>query len=74
MIKAEQIPKSVVNAAFKAYWHEKPNASLADAIAGAINAWPNGGLHVPVGVGEPRKSFTLPAFILPLQENPNAEG
>lgn len=41
------------------------------AFLAMIEAWPNGGLHVPAGVLEPRKSFTLPAIILPLTEKPD---
>ena len=49
------------------YWNHTARA----AFLAMIEAWPKGGLHVPVGAGEPRKSFTLPAIILPLTEKPN---
>ena len=48
-------------------------AQARAAFLAMIEAWPKGGIHVPVGAGEPRKSFTLPALILPLTENPDAE-
>lgn len=35
------------------------------AFLAMVKAWPNGNLHVPVGAGEPRKSFTLPASSSP---------
>ena len=43
------------------------------AFVAMVEAWPNGNLHVPVGAGEPRKSFTLPALILPITETSTKE-
>lgn len=44
------------------------------AISAGLKAWQNGDLHVPVPAGAPRKSFTLPAMILPVSlENTDAE-
>lgn len=43
-------------------------AQARAAFVAMVEAWPNGNLHVPVGAGQPRKSFTLPALILPLPQ------
>ena len=40
MLKPEQVPKEVIDAAYYAYWRQKPNSGFAEAIAAALNAWP----------------------------------
>ena len=69
------IPRAALEAGKLAYERYMMDIATEEAISAAfvamVEAWPNGGLHVPVGAGEPRKSFTLPALILPLMENPD---
>ena len=73
MIRIDQLPEKAIDAArlAMAIALARDGDGIPEAIVAAINAWPNGGLHVPVGVGEPRKSFTLPALILPITESTN---
>jgi hypothetical protein len=60
MIDPKQIPKAVIDAAYHAYWHEKPNSGFAEAIAAALNAWPG------VEVRFAPEAVSHRAIILPL--------
>ena len=53
--------------------HDIIRGEARAAFLAMVEAWPNGNLHVPVGAGEPRKSFTLPALILPITETSTKE-
>ena len=61
MLKAEQIPDAVVEAAVAM---RDRGGSMSDIIRTAINAWPEM-YHYPGDVNQPANA---PAIILPLQE------
>lgn len=68
MLKAEQVPDDVAEAAFKK-WCEIMSAPelgcvMKESIAAAINAWPEM-YHYPGDVNQPANA---PAIILPLQQ------
>ena len=57
MIKPEQIPDEVANAAADCYWSEN-NKYWQDIVAAAINAWP--GAVLKIGLSWPENFIDLP--------------
>lgn len=68
MLKANQVPKELIEIARYAYWHG-PNAGFADVIAAVINAWPGKKAVTEYYLCE--SDHFEPAIILPLQEPTN---
>ena len=71
IIKPEQVPKEVIDAAYDAYWHQKPNSGFAEAIAAALNACP--GVHIHEWQRPWLGGMSGTDLIIPLTGNPDAE-
>ena len=68
MIRADQIPPEVVEAAQEAFWDASGTANdcLVHAIAAALNAWP--GFEYRADVAFPAFGYGPAAIILPLPQ------
>ncbi len=59
-VDPKHIPPEVVEAAYNAYWHEKPNSGFREAIAAALAAWPGVTLVPLYSALEPALALPLP--------------